>query len=218
VCRALAISDALDLRTLASEPLAATLDALTVGVFLLDRQGRVVHMNRAAERQLNRRNALRIVNHRLAPVDPGAQEQMARALASATDAGVVETAGGHAIALPDRGESGYVANILPVDRGERRARLAPFAAATAVFVQDPAIVPPPPGEAFARLYGLTTGELRFLLALSPGLTVKEAADVLGLSETTAKTHLQRIFAKTGTAKQTELLHLLMSATPPVRAS
>jgi DNA-binding NarL/FixJ family response regulator len=57
-----------------------------------------------------------------------------------------------------------------------------------------------------------------LLAMAPGLNVKEAAEVLGVSETTAKTHLQHIYAKTATSKQTELTHLFMSSTPPVRVS
>ena len=57
-----------------------------------------------------------------------------------------------------------------------------------------------------------------LLAMAPGLGVKEAAEVLGIGETTAKTHLHHIFAKTGTAKQTELMHLFASSTPPVKTS
>jgi DNA-binding CsgD family transcriptional regulator len=46
--------------------------------------------------------------------------------------------------------------------------------------------------------------------------LKEAADLLGIRETTAKTHLQRIFEKTGTSRQAGLIQLLMAATPPVR--
>lgn len=73
------------------------------------------------------------------------------------------------------------------------------------------------GEAFARLYKLTGGELRLLLTLAQGLGGKEAADMLGISEPTVRTHLQHIFAKTGTSRQTELLRLLQNATPPIRA-
>ena len=65
-----------------------------------------------------------------------------------------------------------------------------------------------PGQAFAELYGLTTSELRVLLAMAPGLGVKEAAKMLGIGENTAKTHLQHIHSKTGTSKQTELVRLL----------
>jgi DNA-binding CsgD family transcriptional regulator len=124
----------------------------------------------------------------------------------------------HSIALPDaKGDVGYVATLLPVERGQRRGVLAPFAASVAIFTQDPVQVPLLPGEAFARLYKLTGGELRLLLTLAQGLGGKEAADMLGVSEPTVRTHLQHIFAKTGTSRQTELLRLLQNATPPIRA-
>ena len=84
-------------------------------------------------------------------------------------------------------------------------------------MQDPVDVPQFPGEAFARLYGLTGGELRVLLAIAPGLGVEEAAEMLGISETTARTHLQHIFAKTATSKQTSM-SLFTSSAPPVRLS
>jgi PAS domain-containing protein len=45
-----AISDAL--KTIKSDALEATLDALASGVYLPDREARIVYMNRAAERQV----------------------------------------------------------------------------------------------------------------------------------------------------------------------
>ena len=86
----------------------------------------------------------------------------------------------------------------------------------AIFMQDP-IVMPSAAEAFAQLYRLTGSELRVLLTMAPGLSVKEAAKVLGIGENTAKSHLQHIHSKTGTSKQTELMRLFMSCTPPVKA-
>ena len=50
--QAVAISDALNLTTIRSDALEATLNALTSGVYLTDRDGRIVYMNRAAERQV----------------------------------------------------------------------------------------------------------------------------------------------------------------------
>ena len=118
---------------------------------------------------------------------------------------------GVTLALPDGENSGSRRHHPAADRGERRNIGGAFAATAAIFVQDPIVVPPFPGEAFAKLYGLTGGELRVLLAMAPGLGVKEAAEMLGIGETTAKTHLQHIYAKTGTSKQTELMHLFMSS-------
>ena len=42
--------------------------------------------------------------------------------------------------------------------------------------------------------------------------------MLGIGETTARTHLQHIHSKTDTSKQTELIHLFMSSTPPIKAA
>jgi DNA-binding CsgD family transcriptional regulator len=143
---------------------------------------------------------------------------LAEAIASALIDEAAPPPGGVTLALPNGEIGGLVASILPLTRGERRNLCGNFAATVAIFVQESVAVPQFPGEAFARLYGLTGSELRVLLAMVPGLSVKEVAEVLGISETTAKTHLQHIYAKTGTSKQTELMHLFMSSTPPVRAT
>jgi DNA-binding NarL/FixJ family response regulator len=54
--------------------------------------------------------------------------------------------------------------------------------------------------------------------MAPGLSVREAANTLGIGETTAKTHLQHIYSKTNTSKRVELMQLFMSSTPPVKAA
>jgi DNA-binding CsgD family transcriptional regulator/PAS domain-containing protein len=218
VCRSVAISDALNLKTIKSEALEATLDALASGVYLTDREVRIVYMNRAAERQVKTSNALRIMNNRLTAVDRLAHAALAKAIAEATIDETETPSGGITLALPGDDNMGLIATILPLNRGERRQLSGTFAATAAIFVQDPIVVPPLPGEAFAKLYGLTGSELRVLLAMSPGLSVKEAAEILGIGDTTAKTHLQNIYAKTGTSKQTELMHLFMSSAPPVNAA
>jgi len=218
VCRSVAISDALNLKTVKTETLEATLDALASGVYLTDRAGRIAYMNRAAERQVKTGNALRIVNNRLSPVDRVARAALAGAIAEATTDETETPSGGVTVALPGDDTMGLVATVLPLNRGQRRDLCGSFVATAAIFVQDPIVVPPLPGEAFAKLYGLTGSELRVLLAMSPGLSVKEAAEILGIGDTTAKTHLQKIYAKTGTSKQTELMHLFMSSAPPVDAS
>jgi DNA-binding CsgD family transcriptional regulator/PAS domain-containing protein len=218
VCRSLMISDALNLKTIRSEALEATLNALTTGVYLTDLLGRVIYMNRTAEQQVGKGDVLHIEHNRLAPFDRVAFA----ALTSAVDQAIADEAAtltsGFSLALPAREGAGLVASILPLTRGERQNICGAFAAKAAIFVQDSVVVPPFPGEAFAKLYGLTGSELRVLLAMAPGLSVKEAAEVLGIGETTAKTHLQHIYEKTGTSKQTELMHLFMSSAPPVKAA
>jgi DNA-binding CsgD family transcriptional regulator/PAS domain-containing protein len=213
VCRTFKISHALDLRTLKSETLETALDALSAGVFLLDGHARVVHANRAGEQQVRTGSALRLVNNRLSPIDGPANADFIKALSLSADLDG-RVANMHSIALPAIDGEGLIATVLPVGKGRRSSLMAPWSAQWAVFSQNPMSVPRIPGEAFARLYGLTGGELRVVLAMAPGLGMPEAAELLGLSKGTVKTHLQRAFQKTGAKKQAELTRLLMASTPP----
>lgn len=60
-------------------------------------------------------------------------------------------------------------------------------------------------------YGLTAAEERLALLILQGLRLGEAEIVLGIRHSTARTHMKRIYAKTGTHRQVELVRLLMSA-------
>jgi DNA-binding CsgD family transcriptional regulator/PAS domain-containing protein len=213
ICRSAKIGLALELKSLNNARLEATLNSLSAGVFLVNRDGKILFMNAAAEGQIKRDHALSVTNNRLIPKDATAAHKFAQSLSGADDAGV----GGISLALPDAA-GGMVATLLPLENGERQ-NLGGLSspAAFAVFVQNPAIVPPVPGAAFAQLYGLTPAELRVSLAMAPSLSPQEAAHNLGLSVSTVKSHLQHIFIKTGTNKQSDLMQLLMRAGPPVSA-
>ena len=189
------------------------LNALAASVYLADRDGRIVYMNRAAERQVGTGNVIRIANGRLAPVDCKARLTLGRAIDVVIGDGDRLT-GGITVALAGVDHAGLIATILPLSPGENPSSCR-GAGMAAIFMQDPIVMPPSAAEAFAQLYRLTGSELRVLLTMAPGLSVKEAAEVLGIGENTAKTHLQHIYSKTGTSKQTELIRLFMSATPPI---
>lgn len=215
ICRSLTISDALDLKTVTSQALEATLSSLTSGVYLVARDRRVVFMNKAAEQQIAKGTSLTIVDQRLMPTDAAAAGQLNKALNDAVHNESAQPAGGHAIALPATPCNGLIATVLPLERGGRHSMCEPFAAAAAVFVQDPRVVAPLPGEAFATLYHLTASELRIVLAMAPGLQLQEIADMFGISLATVKSHLARIFDKTGTSRQADLMALIARISPAV---
>jgi DNA-binding CsgD family transcriptional regulator/PAS domain-containing protein len=211
--QAVAIADVLNQTSIRSGALEAMLNALAASVYLADRDGRIVYMNRAAERQLGTGNVIRIANGRLAPVDCKARLTLGRAIDVVIGDGDLLT-GGITVALAGVDHAGLIATILPLSPGENPSSCR-GAGMAAIFMQDPIVMPPSAAEAFAQLYRLTGSELRVLLAMAPGISVKEAAEMLGIGENTAKTHLQHIYSKTGTSKQTELIRLFMSATPPI---
>jgi DNA-binding CsgD family transcriptional regulator len=61
--------------------------------------------------------------------------------------------------------------------------------------------------------GLSRAEFRVCLLLSAGLSTKRVCSQLGISESTLRTHLRSIYAKTETCSQSELLYVLLSPKP-----
>ena len=155
VCRAITISDALNLKTIRSEVLEATLNALISGVYLANSLGRIIYTNRAAEQQIENGKVLRIENNRLVPIDRMARARLVTVINEAIADEAATLSSGFSVALPAREGGGLVAAVLPLHAGERSNLCGAFAAMAAIFVKDPIVVPRFPGEAFAKLYGLT---------------------------------------------------------------
>jgi DNA-binding CsgD family transcriptional regulator len=104
--------------------------------------------------------------------------------------------------------------VLPLDSGLRNELAAPFSARAAVFLKEIGDTAPLPGELFVRRYGITPAECRVLMLLTQGMSPHDTADALGCSEATVRTHMQRLFTKTGTSGQPDLMRLAMSALAP----
>jgi DNA-binding CsgD family transcriptional regulator/PAS domain-containing protein len=217
ICRAMTISDAFDLRTIKSDALEAALDGLAAGVFLIDSQGRIIHQNRAAERMAQQGDVVTVREQRLWPVNAISRAELTAALSQCAEPGIPATADVPTIALQstDATRAGMIATLLPLEAASRPYASDPNKARWAVFVQDPHIMLPMPGEAFGKLYNLTPAELRVALALAPGLTPEAAAEMLGLGLPTVRTHLQRIFSKTGTNRHTDFVRLMLATMPPI---
>jgi KDO2-lipid IV(A) lauroyltransferase len=103
--------------------------------------------------------------------------------------------------------------VLPLTGGLRERLTHSARARTAVFIQAVTDVQPLPGEVLVKLYGLTPAETRMLGLVGQGLTVKEAAESLGITMPTARTHMRNLFDKTGARRQAELVRLTLSALP-----
>jgi DNA-binding CsgD family transcriptional regulator len=62
---------------------------------------------------------------------------------------------------------------------------------------------------------LTPRELRVLFAIVEVGGVPEVAEVLGVSAETVKTHLARLFEKTGASRQADLVKLVATFSNPL---
>ena len=91
-----------------------------------------------------------------------------------------------------------------------------YSAVAAVFVHQASLEAPSGVETMSKLFRLSPSERRVLAALVEVGGVAAAAEVVGLGEATVKTHLQRLFAKTGTNRQTDLVKLVATHANPLR--
>lgn len=63
-------------------------------------------------------------------------------------------------------------------------------------------------------FGLTPAQPRLTTMLVNGRSVKEIAAALGIGDESARQYLKRIYRKTGTARQTDLVRVATQALAP----
>jgi DNA-binding CsgD family transcriptional regulator len=68
----------------------------------------------------------------------------------------------------------------------------------------------------AEIFGLTAAEIQTLAQILEGRSLDEAGQVLGIARSTVKSHLDDIFAKSGTRRQAELVARVMGLATTVR--
>ena len=216
VRRAVLIGKLLDHTTGQIAAFADTLDGINAGMFLVDTEGRIAHANVAGHRMLSEGDILRAVGARLVSIDPQADLSMREAFAAASSGDV--SIGANGIALPLAAVNGdtYVAHILPLTAGARRQAGVSYGAAATVFVHKASLSAPSPPEVIAKSYNLTATELRVLLSIVEVGGVPELAKVLGVAESTIKTHLKRLYAKTGARRQADLVKIVGKFASPLR--
>jgi DNA-binding CsgD family transcriptional regulator len=123
---------------------------------------------------------------------------------------------GKGTALPLTAHDGerYVMHVLPLTSAARTGIGMAYKAVAALFVRKVALGTPS-GELLARNFELTPAEVRVLLSIVEIGGVPETAATLGVAETTVKTHLHRVFAKTGTRRQADLVKLAAGFSSPL---
>ena len=210
--RAMLIGAAMERKTAEAALLADALDGFSAGMFLVDASGRIVHANARGRAQLDERSVVRAGGGKLAAIEAKANQELTLALANGGDAAL----GVEGVAVPLTALDGehYVAQVLPLTSGERRRAGAGYAAVAALFVRKAELDAPSPAEAIARLYKLTPSELRVLLGVVQVGGVPEVADALGIARATVRTHLQRLFDKTDTKRQSDLVKLVAGFASP----
>ncbi|HEY8332231.1 MAG TPA: LuxR C-terminal-related transcriptional regulator [Tardiphaga sp.] len=209
--RALRINRTIDAKQSEAGTFAGALNGLTAGVFLVDAHCGLVHANSAGHDLLRSGDLLSSVGGRLALRDPRQNQALRKRISDDMPIHVDEPV----VPLSADGGEHYVLHILPVQSVVRMRTGLPGRAVAALFIRRAALDSESCAGLVARSFQMTPAESRVLLAIVQSGGVPDTAKMLGIAETTVKTHLNRIFAKTGVSRQTDLIRLTAGYASPL---
>jgi len=195
-----------------SVELAGALEVVRYGVIIVAGNHMVVNLNSAAERILRAEDGLCARSARIAATSVHAEQELCCAIHNAlAGEGSTVRAGRSLTCFRPSGRRPYVIHVLPSYRRDAdEPGRQPMAL---VLIIDPEDQPEPAAELLRRLYHLTTTEADVALRVTHGVDLKEISEQLSISLATVRTHLQRVFDKTDTHRQAELVRLLLVLCP-----
>ena len=193
--------------------LTEIMDRLPEAIFLVDRDGKVLTSNGSARAISRQNDGLAVVDDHITLARPGEQASLRAMIAeaatrpSADRPSSVSLADDVATMSASRpsGRRALPVVVTPVRcrGGADRWPSAVAAVITKDIEQSASVLAPNLATAFK----LTPGETRLAELIADGLGVQEAAEALGITRNTARTHMKRIYAKAGVHSQADLIRL-----------
>jgi len=213
--RAMIIGNVIELRRTEAATLLDLVDGLSAAMFLVSAGGRIVHANASGHAMLAQGSLLRVAAGRLTTADAPAEQALDHAMTG--DLGGDAAGGVKSTPVPLRARDGdrYVAHVLPLACIARARAGISCEAAAAVLVHKPAVETGISQEVIGKHYKLSRTELRVLLAFVQLDGADELAERLGIAVPTAKTHLHRVFTKTGAKRKADLVKLVAGYASPL---
>lgn len=178
-----------------------TPDYLPWAIFALSPSGHVIEKNRHADELLSSQAALYLNDGQLDAFDKASSDALLGSMRLGylgdSSETLIATAGNRAP---------LIAQIVPACPPNLSG---PNRVSIVIYVWNPAHQNRNLGKVMARLWGFTPAETKLAGAMVQGKDLNAAADQLGISRNTAKNQLQKMFVKTGTRRQSELLVRLL---------
>lgn len=191
---------------------AASIEALNSsddGVILLGQQGEALFINTAAEALFSSHGGLRLDEGRIAAYSPVCNARLQRLIARSIGGHGAPAAGGQIeIGLADGDDTAMTTLTLHAMPLSAPASLALPRRVVAMLLFKRAN-PPPTAASLAARFGLTPAEASVAISICSGLSASETAQRFQTQISTVRTHISRIFGKTGTRRQADLVRVVL---------
>ncbi len=194
----------------------AALDRLSLGVIVVRHDGHVIFTNKSAGETLSSGDGLMICsNNKCRTSVSEGTKTLLSLIGNAIDAEYdnAEDTAAMAIVRPSM-KRPYSVFVSPLKFGDYEADENQYAV---LFISDPEKQPVPSPDHIMKLYDLSRSQALIVQSLAMGLRIEEAALEAGVTVSTARTYLKKVFSKTQTSRQSELLKLVL-ASPRVLAA
>ena len=185
------------------------LDLLPVGIVLLDGYSRPLIANRYAMDSLHAAGTARNPLSFPKFMEIGFQRRRPANLPAGGNGGSAQEAKVKAILMKRPQGEGTLSGLIYPLNDEHAEAAKKDEPAFVMFISDPNRPIKVVRERLEGFYGLTPAEARITALLAEGSHLEEVSASLGISLYTARTHLKRIFSKTGTQTQADLIRLAL---------
>lgn len=189
------------------------LDRWSNAVFVVDRASRILLANKCGVALLRTRDGLTADRNILQAATPHDSASLHKMIQDTAGAAYHGAAGCVSLIPRPSGRRAFEVFVSPSVRHD--LFFCPPGTAL-VFVNAPGTMDRAQTEVLRRLYGLTPAETDIAVLIAMGKNAKDIADELGVRENTVRIHLKRIFGKTGTKRQAELVKLVLSGPAVLR--
>ena len=196
-----------------AKPYQDAFNQMEIGCVILDNNFEVISKNRAADDLLEEKMGLTLKDEQLIV---GSREENKRFRELVESMLSVQSSGG----LPDvsafRIEVPHsVTGLGVVCRAMPPAATPDAGPSVTVFISNPEKPRLNKVTILEQLFGLTLSEAKLALLLANGLSLDEAAEELGITRNTVKSHLSATFSKTGVTRQPGLVQLILRSVASV---
>jgi DNA-binding CsgD family transcriptional regulator len=192
------------------------LNRMPIGIFLVDADERVCFMNHAAKVIIALNDGLSLNKGKLQVENPEEYERLSKLVLQTTQETACSSDDvGESVMVISRTNNSRAYNIL-IQPLQFTDSVVPatckFSVPVAIiYVSDPEQIHKLTSKTFYQLYKLTPAEARVMVELTNGFNREQIAEQLDIGIDAVHAHLQKIFKKTGTHRQAELINLIRNS-------